>query len=479
MKAFTTLPAAILAVTVGAAMFACAHVYDAWRSRAPAGHVVSSQPPAPVAVAPFEMGQPDLVLLATGGCNGMLEVCNCSGPMLGGLSRRSGLAISYRAAFPNCMMIDTGDAFSLHPKDLRNQFILRGYREIGYDCLCLGDQEWAAGPAGLEAMLDQDAIPCLSSTIEPAQSQPPLPQVQDVIKRQCGQVKVAILCDVGPDELSGLDDDVAQTLQAMPLPQLSAKVDALKQEGYLVVLVSHTTEREMDERAGALNVDLILRGHVTAVYDTPRVDHVGGKPLVRIGSWQARGIGWDALAAVAIKVRDGKISQIESRVENVDERWPHDPRLLLVYQNYAHLAMQQAMTSERKDGLRYMSARGCGQCHVAQYCAWLKTRHGHAYSTLAAVRREGDPNCLACHTSGFGTRNGFVSSAATPPLANVNCQDCHRIDASQMPPSADSLQAIRDKTHKIDENTCAACHTAITDPKFSFKDRVKKIKCPH
>jgi hypothetical protein len=47
-----------------------------------------------------------------------------------------------------------------------------------------------------------------------------------------------------------------------------------------------------------------------------------------------------------------------------------------------------------------------------------------------------------------------------------------------MPPGADSLGSIRDKTHKIDENTCAACHTPITDPKFNFESRVKKIKCP-
>jgi nitrate/TMAO reductase-like tetraheme cytochrome c subunit len=185
------------------------------------------------------------------------------------------------------------------------------------------------------------------------------------------------------------------------------------------------------------------------------------------------------VAAVALKVQGGRISRIEYCVEGVDERWPHDPRLLLIYQNYAHLAMQQAMTRERKDGLQYMSSRDCGRCHLAQYHAWLKTPHARAYSTLAAVRREGDPNCLACHTSGFGARNGFSSVAATPALANVNCQDCHRIDASQMPPSADSSQAIRDKPRRLDENTCEACHTQITAPKFNFKDRVQRIKCPH
>ena len=64
-------------------------------------HSGTHRPPAPIPVQPFAMGTPDVVLLITGGTNGMLEVCNCSGPMPGGLAtERSAALILPRSATP-------------------------------------------------------------------------------------------------------------------------------------------------------------------------------------------------------------------------------------------------------------------------------------------------------------------------------------------------------------------------------------------
>ena len=102
------------------------------------------KPLEPVAVRPFALGKPDLVLLITGATHGRMEVCNCSGPMPGGLSRRSGLFASYRKAHRAVAAIDTGEAFWLNPQDLRNRYMLPAYQLLDYHAVVLGDNAWRA-----------------------------------------------------------------------------------------------------------------------------------------------------------------------------------------------------------------------------------------------------------------------------------------------------------------------------------------------
>jgi hypothetical protein len=119
----------------------------------------------PVAVKPFRMGQPDGLLLVTGGNAGLLEVCNCPGPMAGGLSRRGGLIKSYRAAYPKLALVDTGDSIWVEPTNVRNDYVLRGYGMLGYDALVLGTHEWACGDERLQRMLKDANLVGLSTTV--------------------------------------------------------------------------------------------------------------------------------------------------------------------------------------------------------------------------------------------------------------------------------------------------------------------------
>jgi hypothetical protein len=427
------------------------------------------RPPAPAQVPPFAMGQPDLVLMVTGRSNGILEVCNCSGSMSGGLSRRSGMVLSYRQAFPHTLLVDSGDMFWIESQDVRNDYLLQGYAQIGYDAIALGDQEWSAPPARLRQLLSSQPLPYLSTGIDLADDGPKLP-LRRQVARQWGPLKVAVLSDIGKPSMVFMGEDKIKSLAFQP-EQFARRARQLKAEGYVIIGIAHTDEEGTGKLALSGLTDLVIRGHchnsAERLQNAQGTDYTkgdAGVPVVRAG-------GNEMVGVVAMKISGARITAMEYRLEPAGDKWPEDKRLLQTYQAYAHAALREALDAQRKAGLEYVPSEQCGQCHRAQYEHWTKTRHSQAYKTLADAGRAGDPNCLMCHTSGFGTAKGFYSIQATPRMANVNCQDCHRFDIQEhhqkdfIPP-------------KLDEEVCASCHTAVTDPKFNFEAKEPRIACP-
>jgi len=410
-----------------------------------------------VAVRAFKMGQPDAVLMFTGGGGGLLEVCNCSGPMPGGLSRRSGLARSYRQAFPDTILVDTGDAFWVKPTDIRNEYMLRGYRQIGYDAVVLGDQEWAAGPKRLSEMLTVNKTPALSTTVIG-----PGVGAAQVFKREFARAKIAIVSDTRREAFHFVPKSVVSQLKFTKPAEIEHRIGELKSQGYIVVLIAHGSAESVEDMAAGTKADLVVWGHTTRT--NSKVVTISGKPVVKVG-------GYEHVGVVAIKADAGKIADLEYRPELVSTKWPLDGKLLLTYQAYAHAAMLKALDAERKTGLDFQASASCGKCHKKQFENWKKTRHAKAYSTLQKAKRAGDPNCLMCHTSGFGTKAGFYTLAKTRQLANVNCQNCHRFNEAEHQKKGFAIEPVG-------TGICQTCHTPVTDPKFDFKVKQKKVRCP-
>ena len=425
------------------------------------GHA-RTPPPKIAPVNPFEIPDPDVVLLITGGTDGMLEVCNCPGPMPGGVSRRSGLIRCYREAFKRTFLLDTGDCFWIDPADLRNGYVLKAYRRIGYDAVALGVTEWMAPTDRLRSLLTGEPMAYLSTNVRPGGDAAELP-LSPVVQRQWDGVKLAVVSYTPPEAFVLFSPARRGALTVAPRKEFIARVAELKSRGCIVVAVAHTDDEGAEALARDCRADVVLRAHTSRSDEHTR--WVGDSLIVKVG-------GYDVVGALALKVAKGQIERAELRIEPVDKRWPVDQRVMQIYQAYAHAAMRQKLDADRTEGLAYVPSADCGRCHHAQYTAWEKGPHARAYKTLVRVKRTGDPNCLMCHTSGFGTKRGFYAISKTPKLAGVNCQDCHRFNISEhqrkgfvFPPAG--------------ENVCTSCHTPITDPGFDYKRRAGKIRCPH
>ena len=439
----------ILAVALAAALAGC----DGQTGPAGPAPGMIEGPLAPAKVNPFKMGRPDLVMLVTGGTNGMMEVCNCAGPMLGGLARRSGLVRSYRAAVKNVFLLDLGDVFWIEPEDIRNRYVLRGYDRVGYDAVILGDQEWAC--ALLDTFLPTSGQAYLSSNIRPAGAALRKRVVPSVIRR-FGPVKLAVLSYLSPEAFRFTPEETAARVAIAPLGDLVRQVARLKASGHVVVIVAHVEGPQVQAVAEQCGADLVIRGHTTRCAEA--LTRYGQTPVAKIGGGQYVGV-------LAMKLTDaGRVAAIEYRVELVNEHWPMDKRLIQTYQAYAHVAMRQALGTPGRAGLNTMPSADCGKCHKTQYAAWSAGPHAGAYKTLQRVKRTGDPNCLTCHTTGFGTAKGFRTLDKTPKLAGVNCQNCHRFSVTADHKS-ENFKATRPR---VNGEVCTTCHTPVTDPKSHF-----------
>ena len=446
------VPSVVLAVLVGCQPCACRKVT-----------IEGASSQRTVGVKAFDMGTPDVVLLITGGADGVMEPCNCGGVMSGGLARRTGLVRSYRSAFDNVFLMDTGNALRMvRPGDPRNRYVLKGYQQVGYDALALAAHEWHVPTDEASKLFMLDGITFLSTTLRPKGRTRHL-MARD-ITRQLGEVKLAVLSDVPLDALQLVHPGRLGEISDSSPEALAGRIAALKEAGHVVVLATHSDDAQMARMVKSCDADLLVRGRT--VLQQTVIDHVAGTPV-----FNAAGFGY--VGVVALKVEDGEIAALEYRLEAVDDRWPRELMLVRTYQEYMSAAAEYILGNvANQQGLAYVPSSKCGSCHEPQYKTWRSTRHAKAYQTLTDASREHDPDCLMCHTSGFGTTEGFSSFDKTPALANVNCQDCHRFNIADHQDAAFSVP-------RLDKRACMRCHTKTTDPRFDYKTRLAGVRCSH
>lgn len=128
------------------------------------------------------------------------------------------------------------------------------------------------------------------------------------------------------------------------------------------------------------------------------------------------------------------------------------------------------------DGEYTGAKAGCRKCHLKQYRSWEKTPHAKTLEALPEDERS-NPECLRCHTTGFGEPTGFTSVDATPELAFVGCEQCHgpgsgyRDKEIMQDHEASAAAGLRIP----DEQTCLGCHNDES-PQFSGSFDYEEMK---
>ena len=160
----------------------------------------------------------------------------------------------------------------------------------------------------------------------------------------------------------------------------------------------------------------------------------------------------------------------------------------------AAIVMVVSGAASASDEHAYIGSKNCKKCHIKQWKSWSETKMAQSFETLRPGQRAEqktaagldpdkdyttDPECVRCHTTGFGSEGGFVDEASTPDLMGVGCEVCHGAGGTYV---ADEYMSIKNKDYKRADieavgsifpptnDQCVGCHN--TDSPFVGDDYV-------
>jgi MoxR-like ATPase len=121
---------------------------------------------------------------------------------------------------------------------------------------------------------------------------------------------------------------------------------------------------------------------------------------------------------------------------------------------------------------RYATAGACASCHSDRFAQWMFDPHPRAMDSLRARGAEADPECVGCHSTGFGRPGGFaeLAPAVLEAYKGVQCEACH----GPMKGHDGSTDVHGDA---VTQATCLPCHDEANSPQFVYAQYLSRLSC--
>ncbi len=472
-------------------------------------------------LAPYfhDWPKPDLVLVLTADQHGYLSPCGCSEPQKGGLERRYNLIRMLKDRGWPVAAVDLGNVPQAEaPAGLPNKqglikyrYAMRAMKEMGYLAVGIGGHE-AAMP--LTSLLDEYALndpkPRVVSADLMERERYPEGETQpwqpaDAIAGTT--LKVGVTAAMGPSVYEQIKKknlpvkfgDTTSGLKAVLKEMDAAKIDLpiLLYMGSLVDSGNGDSEATACARAFP-QFPLVVAVDDSDLARSSPVSATDPKSGARATMLTTLGHKAKAVGVVGV-YRTGKAERpFELRYELVEmgpefatppdqEKGHPVHELLEAYtkelkdQNY--LAQYPQAKHPSQVSLNpmptYIGSKRCEECHQKAYDIWKGTKHSHAYQTLVDAKptsnRQYDPECVVCHTVGFGYVSGYKSEKETAKLENVGCESCHGPGSRHVSdPNNEEIQAVINPWKKLPneaeehrrqriDDSCQRCHDSEND----------------
>lgn len=405
----------------------------------------------------------DLTILFTGSTRNVFLACGCPGNPFGGISQRAYMIETFRNQSKDLLLLDGGDIFPAGKSDFEKrklQYILKAYSLMNYDAIAPGEMDFNLGLKYLMDEVWQTSLPFISASLFSDETRtllfPPY-----MIKNING-VKIGVL-SLTEGNLESVTAD-SQT------SRIKAYLDYLKSKTDIIIIVSHAdlaTDKILIEKYP--QVSLIIEGHWGKDYPHKTVHK--SVPIFNAGK------DGEYLGKLKVSLNEkNRIEKIEDEFIPLSKVLPADKKvekLFLQYLDEVKKTSAEGETIPEYEAYRagmgniYMPNEKCAECHSEQFDQWSSTKHAEAFETLIKDGRDFDPECLYCHTTGYGRKGGYVNFTKTPEMINVGCTACHKVTDNH--PQSKSSEA------EITENVCVVCHTTDKDPNFIFEEFVPKV----
>lgn len=389
-----------------------------------------------------------------------------------------------RSQTGDLLLLDVGDVGTgiAEFADVRVKFYEKAYPYLLYDAVGMGEWEVRYLVESGRSHPYGASVPLLNANVVDAVTGKLLAGEPYLVKTIPGGLRVGIISVVG-DHLIPAELQKRLEIRVIP-PQeaLREHLSKLRKRSDVVILLSHTQLESARKLASEFpELDVVLSGHpnyMVVSADEPKAEKVGNAIVMHATA------GGKSLGKLAIEIgADGKISSFVGEQVPMDNNYADDPEIAKFVEEYnADLAeYNQRMWQGRfaavsrpdapRDPQPFVTASKCRECHVREFRHWSGTDHARALASLAKDGKANDQDCLACHTTGFGTKGGFESESATPQLANVQCEMCHGTGVRHARNPAKGYGQIM-------VSTCRVCHDAARSPNFDYKVYLEKVKHP-
>ena len=371
-----------------------------------------------------------LNIIYTGGVAGELEPCGCSPKTdFGGVARRAGYLTEHRKTLSPYILIDAGNFSDKGTPQgrLKAEAMLKALSIMKYDAVAFLKMEKEFPYSFFSLLLKKYKIPVISD----------MPLVESSLRQYKQSISIkrdAFHVNVSVNPMNYQKG----RLNVLLTDHSISEIKPLK--GWDIIILSSGEILEEPIKAnGTIIVSGYPKGERLGIL-TLQIDS-GGEVLEFKHRWQALGkdIKEDINIRKVLKKYDAKIAKLLKD----DYKPPADTP--------------------------YLGVSKCGECHQPFVESWKKTRHAGAFSSLERVGKSADPECIMCHTVGFGEKGGFYSAKTTPMLINVQCEACHG-------PGKDHLLDFSKPMQPVTEHVCLKCHTKSASPDFNYPVYLEKIK---
>ncbi|MDP6593884.1 MAG: LysM peptidoglycan-binding domain-containing protein [Candidatus Marinimicrobia bacterium] len=410
----------------------------------------------------------EVYILHTNNTNGALENCLCPGKSYGSLEKRVQYIRDWLKDHPNTLLVDAGDFLSASRKTLKDSIAFRAYEMIPYDAVGLGDQEFFRGVNFLEELVEESTLPFISTNLT-------RPQFSNLEREKVitkNGISFGILSVIDPGVFSFYPARVKEAVEVAAYTDvLKGRLTDLADRVDVVVVLSHMgVDADRELAAEYPQIDVIVGSHTQTVMTEPEM--VGNTLIVQAGK--------DGYYVGQLKLTfDGSktISVHEGSLVAMDIVLPNDPAVIDMIIEYNRLSgLKVGKRVERivpvPPAYLVSSSQQCASCHEGQFDHWAVTGHARSLATLKHDHKEKSPDCLACHTTGFGRSDGYLNYNITGGLKNVNCTECHYTPAEHL-----SEPAVH-TTLSITEEKCIRCHDQNNSPDFAFADFMGRSRHP-
>lgn len=405
-----------------------------------------------------------------------MEVCGCQQNMRGGLAPRAAMIEEERAGVDRFLLLDSGHLFDGREDIDRRiaQTYLQAMNLMGYDGMLIGEAEFSLGEDFLFQQLEQCGIPAVCTNLQvPECVQPPWKRV---LHYDFPRLRIAVIGLIPMDSAS-LPEGYAVS---DPIQAASEAVAEIGDAADLIVALSTLSYADEVRLVSEVRrIALLLSG-------------IMGRPYQRsyhsvIAHSNEDGKSINVIEATCKPAMPDRPFAFLVRSREADPDIGIDPVIRNVLDNFYESLRQESLAKgkdlrlftnqavESLPGNAYVGSESCRGCHEPEYRHWQQTQHVFSMLSLLNKNRHGLPECLACHTTGYGYPGGFEQFEAKGDLSRVGCESCH--GPGKLHSGAVEIGGLIRK--EVPDTICLGCHDRDNDPEFPIHREKRRAAVTH